>query len=72
VFLLEAYTPAQLEHGTGGPPALPLLFDLPSIRKDLEGLEIERAVELERDIQEGKYHHGLGAVVQIIAAKPQV
>ena len=70
LFLLEAYTPAQLELGTGGPPSLPLLFELEMLRTELSGLDFEHAVELEREIREGKYHQGVGAVVQILARKP--
>ena len=69
-FILEAYAPAQLEHRTGGPPSLPLLFELAVLRKELSGLDLEHAVEAKREIHEGKYHHGLGAVVQIVGRKP--
>ncbi len=37
---------------------------------ELEGLESEHAVELEREVFEGKFHTGRAAVVQVIAYKP--
>ncbi len=51
---LAAYTPRQLELGTGGPPLLELLM-----------LEERR-----RSIAEGPYHRGESAVVQSVGRKP--
>ena len=69
-FVLEAYTPRQLQLGTGGPPVLELMMDLQTLRAELAGLDFAHAVETEREIQEGQFHHGVGAVVQILARKP--
>lgn len=70
VFILEAYTPAQLAFGTGGPKDRELLMTLQELREELTGLEFEHALECERDVIEGTYHTGRGAVVQILARKP--
>lgn len=67
VFVLEAYTPRQLEFKTGGPPNAELLMDLTTLRQELDGLEFKRAVEIEREIQEGLFHQGHSAVVQVLA-----
>ncbi len=67
VFLLEAYTSAQLAHGTGGPPTEELMMSAELLREELNGLEFTYLQELERDVVEGSYHSGLGAVVQAIA-----
>jgi SAM-dependent methyltransferase len=69
VFLLEAYTPAQLDHRSGGPTAVELLPTLAELRAELEGLEFVRALECERVIHEGAGHEGLSAVVQIQAIR---
>ncbi|MGE0079864.1 MAG: class I SAM-dependent methyltransferase [Thiohalomonadaceae bacterium] len=69
VFLLEAYTPAQLRHGTGGPPVPDLMMTLDALRNELHRLSMQHGVELERDIHEGRFHHGRGAVVQVIASR---
>lgn len=69
VFLLEAYTPAQLRHGTGGPRTADLLPTLAELRKELAGLELVHAAELEREVHEGGGHTGLSAVVQIVARR---
>jgi SAM-dependent methyltransferase len=71
VLLLEAYTPKQLELGTGGPPVPELTMDLQRLEAELPGLNFELAQEMERDVVEGKYHTGRGAVVQLIAVKPK-
>jgi len=68
-FVLEAYTPAQLEHRTGGPPVRELLYELDAVRADLDGLRLEQAEELVREVAEGKYHHGRGAVLQVLARR---
>ncbi|MEI8037504.1 MAG: methyltransferase domain-containing protein [Verrucomicrobiota bacterium] len=70
VFILEAYTPAQLALGTGGPQAPELLMTLDGLREELPGLEFQIARELERDVTEGTGHTGRGAVVQVLARRP--
>ena len=72
VFILEAYTPAQLALGTGGPKVPELLMTLDNLRDELCGLEFIVAREIERDVTEGSFHHGRGAVVQILARCPQL
>ena len=69
VLILEAYFPKQLEYKTGGPPTAELMMDLQSLRIELEGLELLHAEEKVREVVEGKYHTGHGAVVQVIAKK---
>lgn len=69
VFFVEAYTPDQLRHGTGGGNSLDAMTSKESLIHDLEGLKFIRLTELERSVVEGAYHKGLGAVVQAIAQK---
>jgi SAM-dependent methyltransferase len=70
LFILEAYTPAQLAFGTGGPPTPELMMSLAALRTELAGLSFEHALETERKVVEGTHHSGRGAVVQLIARKP--
>jgi len=70
VLILEAYTPDQLEYGTGGPREPDLLSTLVELRDLLPGLELEIGREVVREIHEGAHHHGLAAVVQVVARKP--
>ena len=69
VFLLEAYTPDQLKHGTGGGNSVDMMQTKESLNNELAGLEFTHLIELERDVIEGIYHTGTGAVVQAIATK---
>ena len=69
VFLLEGYTPRQLNHGTGGPPVKELLMEISELKEELRALHILHGLELEREIYEGHLHTGRGAVAQLIAIK---
>lgn len=69
VFLLEAYTPRQLEYGTGGGNSIELMQSLGSLSSELKGLNFKHLLELERQVIEGIYHTGIAAVVQAIGIK---
>ena len=69
VFVLEAYTPAQLTFDTGGPKSPELLMTLAGLRDELAGLELLFGREIEREVIEGDGHTGRGAVVQILARR---
>lgn len=70
ILLLEAYTPEQIELGTGGPPVAEMTMSLELLQDELQGLEFLYAEEKQREVVEGLYHTGTGAVVQVIARKP--
>jgi len=70
LFVLEAYSPDQLRHGTGGPSDAELLPTLELLRSELSGLDFLHGVEVERDVREGTLHQGRSAVVQVVARKP--
>lgn len=74
--ILECYTPKQLEYKTGGPPVEALMFSSKLLADAFETndgqgniLGVERNQELVRDVVEGIYHTGKGAVVQFIGRK---
>jgi len=69
VFLLEAYTPEQLKHGTGGGNSVDVMQSEQSLRVELAGLKFKHLTELERNVIEGVFHTGIGSVVQAIATK---
>ena len=69
VFVLEGFTPRQLELGTGGPKSRELLMELEIVRQELPGLRLEIGREIEREVVEGKYHGGVASVIQILAVK---
>jgi SAM-dependent methyltransferase len=66
MWVLEAYTPRQLELGTGGPGNLDMLVSLETVKSKLAGLDWEIAQELDREVIEGAHRRGMGAVVQIL------
>lgn len=69
ILILEAYTPEQVENGTGGPPNPEMMATLDELKQDLDGLEFLYAMETEREVHEGDLHNGWSAVVQIMAKK---
>jgi SAM-dependent methyltransferase len=69
VAIVEAYTPRQLHHQTGGPRQLELLVSLEMLREELHGLNEVVGREMERQVVEGEFHTGLGAVVQYLARR---
>ena len=70
VLILESYRPDQLKYKTGGPPSAEFMMTLEGLEEELKGLNFDYGVELDRDVVEGKFHTGKGAVVQIIGVKP--
>jgi SAM-dependent methyltransferase len=66
-FLLEAYTPQQIEFGTGGGRQVDLMMSLDLLQEELSGLQFDIAREIIREVHEGKYHNGQSAVVQVLA-----
>ena len=70
VMILEAYTPAQVGRGTGGPPDPAFCMSADRLREELRGLDFDVLLERERHVAEGKYHHGSSLVVQMLARKP--
>lgn len=69
IFILEAYTPRQLEYGTGGPPDPDRLMTLDALGEELAGLRLEVGREVVREIHEGEKHHGPSHVVQVVGVK---
>ena len=69
VFLLEGYTPRQLQFGTGGPKAVEMLLDKDEVASELAALNILHLQALDRQVIEGVKHTGTGAVLQLLAQK---
>lgn len=69
VFLLEAYTPLQLEYKTGGPQTVEMMMDVASLTTELAGMEFIHLQERIREVNEGDFHNGTGAVVQVFGKR---
>lgn len=70
VLVLEAFSPAQLGRGSGGPKEVELLYRAEALRADFAALTILELVEADAALDEGPLHQGLGAVVRLVAVKP--
>ena len=67
VFLLEGYTPQQLNYKTGGPPDVDMMTDADTLKQELCSLEFSHLLECEREVHEGINHTGLASVIQGVA-----
>jgi hypothetical protein len=67
--ILEAFTPAQLQHSSGGPKQVDLLYTADILRRDFAFAEALELQEKEIHIDEGHMHRGPAAVVQAIFRK---
>ena len=69
-FLMEAYRPANVGRGVGGPQNTELCVTLVEFEAQFSDFSFVIAREVERDIAEGKFHSGFSATTQILAQKP--
>ncbi|MEC8295213.1 MAG: class I SAM-dependent methyltransferase [Pseudomonadota bacterium] len=72
VVMLHGYTQKQMEYGTGGPPFLENLYTPEMLRAAFSGWEIVTLEAYEREVQEGRGHSGMSALIDLIARKPEV
>src|SRR5271165_5062038 len=69
LLIIEAFTPAQLQHSSGGPKQLDLLYPAEILRKDFAVAEALELQEVESDLDEGRMHRGRAAVVHGVFRK---
>ena len=67
--VLEAFAKEQLEYSSGGPKDISLLYDAPTICQDFPFLHTLFCGQREIDLDEGKFHKGKAAVLQLIGQK---
>jgi Methyltransferase domain len=67
--VIEAFSPGQLKHSSGGPKRIELLYTADMLRQDFGGAETLLLEEKETEIREGRMHSGTAAVVQGIFRK---
>ncbi len=70
LLLLQGYTPRQLEYGTGGPPLAENLYTEPMLRSAFADWGILHLREHDDVINEGVAHHGMSALIDLVARKP--
>ena len=70
VLILQGYTPKQIEFATGGPPSAANMYTAELLRKWFGDWDIVHLREHESVISEGRHHHGLSALIDLVAIKP--
>ena len=69
LFILQGYTPKQLEYKTGGPSLIDHLYTEEMIRELCQGFEILELECYEKELSEGPRHTGMSALLGMVAKK---
>ena len=70
IFILQGYTPKQLDYKTGGPSAIEHLYTEESIQELVNDFEVLELVSYEKVLNEGARHSGMSALLGLVAKKP--
>lgn len=70
LLVLQGYTPKQVEFGTGGPPSAANMYTSELLRDWFGDWDILHLAEHESVIREGAHHHGMSALIDLVARKP--
>jgi len=70
VLILQGYTPKQIEFATGGPPSATNMYTAELLREWFADWKIQHLREHESVISEGSHHHGMSALIDLVAQKP--
>ena len=69
LFILQGYTPKQLEYKTGGPSLIEHLYTEELIRELSQGFEVLDLRCYEKELSEGARHTGMSALLGMVAKK---
>ncbi len=69
IFILQGYTPKQLEYKTGGPSLIEHLYTEEMIRELSQEFEILDLQCYEKELSEGARHTGMSALLGMVAKK---
>jgi len=69
LFILQGYTPKQLEYKTGGPSLIEHLYTEEMIRDLTKDFKILELVSYEKELSEGPRHTGMSAILGLVAKK---
>lgn len=69
IFILQGYTPKQLEYKTGGPSLIDHLYTEEIVRDLAKDFEILDLAGYERELSEGARHTGMSALLGLTAKK---
>jgi len=70
LLILQGYTPKQIEFATGGPSNPANLYTADLLRDWFGDWDILHLHEHESVIREGSHHHGMSALIDLVARKP--
>lgn len=70
LLILQGYRPEQIGYGTGGPPNAENLYTEPMLRAAFAEMEILHLAAHDQVIEEGSGHHGLSALIDLVARQP--
>jgi SAM-dependent methyltransferase len=71
VLILQGYTPKQVEFATGGPSSPANMYTTELLRDWFGDWDIPHLHEHESFISEGSHHHGMSALIDLVAIKPR-
>jgi hypothetical protein len=66
---LEAFHTDQIHLHSGGPKSIDMLMHLDQLSEDFKSMDIIHLAKTQRDLDEGPFHQGKAALVQLIAIK---
>ncbi len=69
IFILQGYTPKQLEYKTGGPSLIEHLYTEDLIRDLAKDFTILELTSYEKELSEGPRHTGMSAILGLVARK---
>ena len=69
IFILQGYTPKQLEYKTGGPSLIEHLYTEELIRDLAKEFQILELVSYEKELSEGARHTGMSALLGLVAKR---
>ena len=69
IFILQGYTPKQLEYKTGGPSLIEHLYTEEMIRDLSQEFEILNLICYEKELSEGARHTGMSALLGMVTKK---
>lgn len=70
LLILQGYRPEQLRYGTGGPPHAENMYTAAMLSTAFRDFDILHLEEHDSVIAEGQGHHGMSALVDLVARKP--
>lgn len=70
LLILQGYRPEQLSYGTGGPSSADNMYTEAILREGFAGFEILHLLAHDDFISEGYKHHGMSALIDLVARKP--